>query len=117
MLALEAVSVLAIVLLCLVVLANVARTSGLCPAPFRPAPENNGWSGIGYAIVFSILSFAGFEGAATLGEELRNPLRNIPVDILGTCALAAAFCVVVAYTEVVGFGLAPRKIWLPPLRR
>ena len=90
MLALEAVSVLAIVLLCLVVLANVARTSGLCPAPFRPAPENNGWSGIGYAIVFSILSFAGFEGAATLGEELRNPLRNIPVDILGTCALAAA---------------------------
>ena len=36
MLALEAVSVLAIVLLCLVVLANVARTSGLCPAPFRP---------------------------------------------------------------------------------
>src|SRR5215831_13185481 len=25
--------------------------------------------------------------------------------------------VIVAYTEVVGFGLAPRKIWLPPLRR
>src|SRR5215831_2555163 len=67
--------------------------------------ENNGWSGIGYAIVFSILSFAGFEGAATLGEELRNPLRNIPVAILGTCALAGAFYVVVAYTEVVGFGL------------
>ena len=35
-------------------------------------------------MVFSILSFAGFEGAATLGEETINPRRNIPIALLGT---------------------------------
>src|SRR5215467_8455355 len=77
---------------------------------------NNGWSGIGYAIVFSILSFAGFEGAATLGEELRNRFA-ISQWTFWIPALLLQPYVIVAYTEVVGFGLAPRKIWLPPLRR
>jgi hypothetical protein len=109
MLALEMVSVLAIMLPCLIVLANVTRMNGLCGAPFSPAPQNNGWSGIGYGIVFNVLSFDGFEGAATLGEELRNPRRNIPMAILGTCALAGAFYAVVAYTQIVGFGLGATK--------
>ena len=77
-LALQAPSVLAIVLPYLIVLANVARTIGLSAAPFRPAPENNGWSGTGYAIVLTILCFAGFEGTATLVEKLRNPTSKYP---------------------------------------
>jgi amino acid transporter len=39
-------------------------------------------------LVFTVLSFAGFEGTATLGEEVRNPLRNIPIAIVGTVILA-----------------------------
>ena len=35
-------------------------------------------------IIFGLLSFAGFEAAATLGEEAHNPRRDIPRAILGT---------------------------------
>jgi amino acid transporter len=55
--------------------------------------------------VYCVLSFAGFEAAATLGEETKNPHRNIPMAIVGTCALAGVFYVFVTYAQVVGFGL------------
>jgi amino acid transporter len=109
MLVLEAISVLAIIFLCVAVLTRVARTAGLSAAPFVPAPEFRDWSGIGYAMVFCVLSFAGFEGAATLGEETRDPRRNIPIAILGTCALAGVFYVFVTYSQVVGFGIAATR--------
>jgi hypothetical protein len=67
MLVLEGVSVLAILLLAIVVLTHVP----LSLSPFKPEPSH-GWAGIGYGIVFTTLSFAGFESATTLGEETRN---------------------------------------------
>jgi amino acid transporter len=109
MLLLEAISVLAIIFLCVTVLTKVATTAGLSAAPFAPAADFNRWSGVGYAMVFCVLSFAGFEGAATLGEETQNPHRSIPIAILGTCALAGAFYVFVAYAQVMGYGLSAAK--------
>jgi len=103
MLVLEGVSVLAIIVLSLAILARVAGTTGLLLEPFKPATDKH-WSGIGYGMVFCVLSFAVFEGAATLGEETRNPHRNIAIAILGTCVLAGAFYVFVSYAQVVGFG-------------
>ena len=89
MLALEAVSVLAIVLLCLVVLANVARTSGLCPAPFRPRRKQRlVRHRICNCLQYPFLRW--FRRRCDLGRRATEPLRNIPVDILDTCALAAA---------------------------
>jgi amino acid transporter len=55
-------------------------------------------------MVFSMLSFAGFEGAATLGEETVNPRRAIPVALIGAVLLCAVFFTFVSYCEVVGFG-------------
>jgi amino acid transporter len=55
-------------------------------------------------MVFSILSFAGFEGAATLGEETINPRRNIPIALFGTVLCSGVFFVFVAFCEVAGFG-------------
>jgi amino acid transporter len=63
------------------------------------------WSGIGYALVFCILSFAGFEGAATLGQQTHNPHRSIPIASLGTCVLAGAFYVFATFAQVMGFGV------------
>eukprot|EP01035_Chromulina_nebulosa_P068440 gene68440-93785_t len=63
-----------------------------------------GWSGIGLALVFTVLSFAGFESATTLAEETRNPLRAIPLAVLGTVLFAGIFYVFAAYAEVVGYG-------------
>jgi amino acid transporter len=59
--------------------------------------------------VFSILSFGGFEGAATLGEETHNPRRNIPIALLCTVLGSGVFFVFVAYCEVIGFGISNVK--------
>ena len=57
-------------------------------------------------VVFGFLSFAGFEAAATLGEEAKNPRRDIPRAILGVidyCLLGVYFVFVTA-VEMMGFG-------------
>jgi amino acid transporter len=83
-----------------VVIGVIAQTA----ASFRPSAHYNGWSGLGFGMVFCVLSFAGFEGAATLGEETRNPRRNIPIALLSTVLGSGVFFVFVAYCEVIGFG-------------
>jgi amino acid transporter len=54
--------------------------------------------------VFGFLSFAGFEAAATLGEETREPRRAIPRAILGTAIFGGIYFVYVTAVEVMGFG-------------
>lgn len=83
MLVIEALAVLAIVILALVILVQVP----LDAAPLRPDPTS-GLSGLGYGMVFAVLSLAGFEGAATVAEETRDPHRAIPLAILGSLAAA-----------------------------
>jgi amino acid transporter len=104
MLSLEIISVFAIIVLGIIVLVQVNGKGGLSAAPFLPDPKF-GWSGIGYAMVFAVLSFAGFEGAATLGEETGNPNRAIPIAVFSTVLLAGIFYVFASYIQVVGFGL------------
>jgi amino acid transporter len=104
MLALETISVLAIVVLGVLIIRAVAAQSGLSWAPFLPDPHF-GWAGIGYGLVFAVLSFAGFEGAATLGEEAGEPRRAIPIAVIGTVLLTGVFYVFSAYTQVIGYGL------------
>ena len=54
--------------------------------------------------MFGFLSFAGFEAAATLGEETRDPRRTIPRAILGVAIFGGVYFVVVTAVEVMGFG-------------
>jgi amino acid transporter len=104
MLGLEAVAVAGILALCVAILVQVRPGIEAAAASFRPSAEFNGWSGLGFAMVFCILSFGGFEGAATLGEETHNPRRNIPLALLFTVIASGLFFIFVAYCEVVGFG-------------
>lgn len=103
MLALEAISLLAVAGLALLILLKTPHSLTL--RPFVPSPAHHGWSGVGYGIVFAMLSFAGFEGAATLGEETNNPRRNIPIAIFGTLLFTGVLYVIVCYAQVLGFGL------------
>lgn len=105
MLALEAASVLAIIVLGIIVLHKSAAIGASRSFSLAPDPAH-GWSGVGYAMVFAVLSFAGFEGAATLGEETGNPNRAIPIAVLGTVILAGIFYTFASYIQVVGFGPA-----------
>ena len=58
---------------------------------------------LGPALVLSIFSFVGFEGATTLGGEVRDPLRTIPRAVLQCALLAGGFFMLCAYSEVLGF--------------
>jgi amino acid transporter len=55
-------------------------------------------------IIFGLLSFAGFEAAATLGEEAHDPHRDIPRAILGTAIFGGIYFTVVTAIEMMGFG-------------
>jgi amino acid transporter len=67
-------------------------------------PPGTDTSALFLGIVFGFLSFAGFEAAATLGEEARHPRRDIPRAILGTAIFGGVYFVVVTAVEVMGFG-------------
>ncbi len=55
------------------------------------------------AIVFAIFSYVGFESAATLGKEARNPLVVIPRAIKLTALTAGIFFVFTTYVITQGF--------------
>jgi amino acid transporter len=55
-------------------------------------------------LVLAILVFVGFEGAAPLAEEARDPRRTVPRAIVGSTLAIGAFVVFCAYATVVGFG-------------
>lgn len=108
LLCLEIVTILLILGVALESLAKVASGSGPAGGSHISAlfslPAGKGTSAIFAAMVFGFLSFAGFEAAATLGEETRNPRRTIPIALMGTVVLAGIFFVIVTSAVVLGFG-------------
>jgi amino acid transporter len=67
-------------------------------------PAHTPFSTLGAAVVFACLSWAGFEGIATLGEETSNARRNIPLALLGSILLTLPLFVIVMVAESNGFG-------------
>ena len=70
---------------------------------FTVAPGTR-FSDLFLGVVFGFLSFAGFEAAATLGEEANRPTRDIPRAILFTAIFGGLYFVIVTAVEVMGFG-------------
>lgn len=103
----EALSVLLILILAVVILGR-GGAHGLSTTPFQ-IPKV-GLSAVALASVFGFLSFAGFEGAATLGEETGNPKRAIPRAILAAVLFTGTFYLVISYTQAVGFGLDDKGV-------
>jgi amino acid transporter len=55
-------------------------------------------------MVFAILAFIGFEAAAPLGEEAKNPRRTIPLAVVGSSLAIGLFYVLCSYAWVFGAG-------------
>lgn len=99
-LSLEAISVSIITFVCLMVLTKYGfkldmkqiTMEGLAP------------SAVPQAIVFGIFSFVGFESAATLAKETRDPEKTIPRAINWTAVAAGLFFVFTTYVITLGFG-------------
>jgi amino acid transporter len=107
LLVLELVSVTLISVLVVVILARVGgghapHGQTLTFDVFRQGPVS--LSTLGFATVFAFLSFAGFEGAAVLGEETAQPGRTIPRAIVRAVVIAGLFYVVCIFAQTVGFG-------------
>jgi len=82
-----------------------AGSSHNTPHYFTPSASPTGFSGVGLGVVFGILSFIGFDAAATLGEETRNPRRNVPLAVAGALGFVGVFYVIVMYALTAGYGL------------
>jgi amino acid transporter len=67
-------------------------------------PAGTKFSAIGGAAVFGFLSFAGFEGAASLGEETDNPRREIPRAIRNAVIASGIFYILCILVQTWGFG-------------
>jgi amino acid transporter len=110
----EACTVALILLISIVVLAKI--TSHGAPAGqhftlsvFKPARGTSS-SALFFGAVYGILAFIGFEGAATMGEEAREPRKSIPRAIFGTVLIAGVFYVFTAAIEVMGFGTSSKGL-------
>lgn len=90
--------------LAIIVLFQVGQHGGLSAAPFTLSPiPSNGDITVG--IVLAVLSYIGFETAAALGEETRNPHRNIPRAVFGSMLVVGVFYVLMAYVGTIGYGI------------
>ncbi|MGH3357341.1 MAG: APC family permease [Nocardioidaceae bacterium] len=108
LLTVEGVTVALIVIIAAVVLVRMLAGDAPGDAEFTldvfTVPAGTDTSTLFLGIVFGLLSFAGFEAAATLGEEAREPRRDIPRAILGTAIFGGIYFTVITAIEMMAFG-------------
>jgi amino acid transporter len=99
-LVLEVISVTAV----LVVLIGVLARHGVGGGSAQLKLQGASFNGVTFGIVLAVLGFVGFESAASLGAEARNPHRAIPRAVLGSAVLVGILYVFACATSVLGFG-------------
>jgi amino acid transporter len=108
LLSMEAVSVTLIIILMVVIFAKLiggtAPGHGDISSDVFSRPAGVGADAFGLGAVLAFLSFAGFEGAAALGEETSNPRREIPRAIRNAVLAAGIFYIICMLAQTWGFG-------------
>jgi len=79
--------------------------------PFNPSNSLKGWGGIGFGMIYGFSGFAGFEGAAALGFETKDPRRQIPRAILAALIGSAVFYLFITYSLAIGYGRHGAVSW------
>jgi amino acid transporter len=108
LLGMEGISVTLIVIVMIVIV--VKLIAGSAPghqsvtADAFKLPSGTSLSAVASASVFGFLSFAGFEGAAALGEESSNPRREIPRAIRNAVVGCGIFYILCILVQTWGFG-------------
>ena len=108
---LEGVAIVAMLILACAVLLLVFRGHGPQADPplrdlFVPT-AGVGAAAIAMGLSFGLLSFAGFEQVATLGEELKKSKFTIPRVLIGTVLGAGIVFTLVTAAQTLGFGTDP----------
>jgi amino acid transporter len=86
-----------------IVHAGSANTASVFTTKYTPSTFH-GITGVIAGSVYTILAFGGFEGAAPLAEEARNPRRTIPRAILIATLLIGVLYVFTTYAVDVAYG-------------
>jgi amino acid transporter len=109
LLTMEGISVTLIVILVVVIFVRLIAGSG--PEGHHGSlsdafslPSGTSLDAIATASVFGFLSFAGFEGAASLGEETAEPRRNIPRAVFLAPLSMGIFYFFCILAQTLGFG-------------
>jgi amino acid transporter len=99
LLVLEAISMTAISVLLIVVVAKHGDIFDAHQLKLEGATAH----GVLVATTFLVLAFGGFESATALGFEAREPRRAIPIALFGSIAVVGVFFLVNAYIQILGF--------------
>ncbi len=100
LLVIEGVSIALITLVSIVIFTK----QPLSAEPFKLGSA--GLVGFSQGLVFGIMTFVGFEAAASLGEEAKEPARDVPFAIIATVLAAGLFFTFVSYAQTIGYGVA-----------
>jgi amino acid transporter len=114
LLAAEAITVVLILIVIAIVFVKLLGHSGPgklgVSGQIFSLPSGTPLSTVFLGVVFGFLSFAGFEAASTLGEETKQPRRDIPRAILGVAIFGGIYFFVVTAVEVMGFGTSAKGV-------
>ncbi len=108
-LALSAFSLIPFLILAITIVAK-GGSAGNTLAVF--GTSHSSVSGVFHGILFAVTLFIGFEAAASIGEEAKEPHRAIPTALIGSVALAGIFYLLVCYAGAIGFGVkGSSEVW------
>ncbi|GAV67238.1 AA_permease_2 domain-containing protein/AA_permease_C domain-containing protein [Cephalotus follicularis] len=97
-------SIIHIVVIIFIFIAGLTKANTANYEKFAPF----GIRGILKASSVLFFAFVGFDGVATLGEEIKNPGRDIPIGLIGSmiitiityCGLSATLCLMQPYFQI-----------------
>lgn len=97
------IAVFLVVAVLLIIHAGSHNTLQVFTTKYTPS-AHKGISGVLAGSVFTVLAFAGFEGAAPLAEEARNPRRTVRRAVLLAAVGIGVLYVFTSYAASVAFG-------------
>src|SRR5947209_4052693 len=104
----EVAGAILVTILSIVILATVIFSHGpqgqTFTINFLALPSGSDIGTIARAAVYGFLAFAGFEGAAALGEETSEPKTQIPRAIKTAVVVVGAFYLLTAASQSLGYG-------------
>jgi amino acid transporter len=104
----EVIGAILVTILSIVILVKVIVSHGPSGQTFTwnflALPKGSGVGTIAKAAVYGFLAFAGFEGAAALGEETASPKTEIPRAIKTAVIVVGAFYLLTAASQSLGYG-------------
>lgn len=99
MLGLEAISMILILVLGVIIMYHRGTIIDTTQFAFKGMDFN----GLKAGLILAIFSYVGYESATTLGEEAKNPMKNIPRTVLLSAAISGVFFMLTSYIAVLGF--------------